>query len=633
MVKRIHCGINTDPENPGGNPSVQDIKDLGATWVRFTFRDLNGGSQPTAFGVYDELVQNLHQAGIKILMILSYETYPGKWECDADATKWDAYIAKFAARCRQVAEHYGSHVQAYEVWNEPDHPPQPGYNPYVPAETFGPLLRNACTEIKAVSDATVVMGGLAWGQPAYLQAVQTSTAGVLHADAVGVHPYGRRPTQDWPHPGWGGLSLTLTELIQDYYDVAPKPIWITEVGLDAPDASFLAEFLRRTLEALRANVSEIAPYAFWFCWSDGMKRDFGLIDLAGTPKAPYDAFRAFVASIAAAEATLFTTLLQRAEAEQRIQFNPDAALQRRIFAAGFVPNSGEFSIPFGSVTYIAQRAEHLESGEVRVYYVQAGLWDAVWFLPRPTGEAAGPTVTERPSVHSSSRNGEDVRYIVVHSSDSPVGVPAEDTLTYLVGPNADEGSAHEVALPGGQVYRLVPDELATNHFESQNVQLPDGTSGQLANKVTWSIQAYQIRGKAVGQEVLAATTERVVAACKRLGLDHNSVLGAGEVAPDSPEEPAGVDMDAFRAAVADLLLQDALLAGAEANQVMQFNPDAALQQTIFGDGFVPNSGEFAVSFEGDTYFAQRAEHLESGAVRVYYAREHEWDKVQCIERG
>jgi hypothetical protein len=633
MVRRIHCGINTDPENPDGNPSVQDIKDLGATWVRFTFRDLNAGTQPTAFGVYDQLVQDLHQAGINILMILSYETYPGKWECDADATKWDAYIGNVAARYGQVAEHYGSQVQAYEVWNEPDHPPKPGYNPYVPEATFGSLMKAAYAEIKAVSDATVVMGGLAWGQPSYLQGVQTSTAGVLHADAVGVHPYGRRPTHDWPDPGWGGLSLSLTELIQAYHVVAQKPIWITEVGLDAPDASFLAEFLKRTFEALRAKVSDVAPYAFWYCWSDGMGRDFGLIDLTGAKKAPYDAFRAFVMGIAAAEATLSTMLLQRAEAEQRIQFNPDAALQRRIFAAGFVPNSGEFSVRFGGVTYIAQRAEHLESGEVRVYYVQEGLWDVVWFLSRPTGEEAAATVTDRPSVHSGSRSGEDVKYIIVHSSDSPVGVPAEDILTYFVGPNDQGISAHEVALPGGQVYRLVLDELAANHLGSQGVQLPDGTSGQVANKVTWSIQAYQIKGRAVGQEVLAATTDRVVAACKRLGLDHASVLGAGEVDADSPEEPAGVDMETFRAAVADLLLQDALLAGAEANQVMQFNPDAALQQTIFGDGFVPNSGEFAVSFEGDTYFAQRAEHLESGAVRAYYVREHEWHNVQSIERG
>ena len=58
-----------------------------------------------------------------------------------------------------------------------------------------------------------------------------------------------------------------------------------------------------------------------------------------------------------------------------------------------------------------------------------------------------------------------------------------------------------------------------------------------------------------------------------------------------------------------------LIAEAARLQVIQFNPDAALQKRIFPDGFVPNSGEF--EFEGN--IAQRAEHLGSGEVRVYYA--------------
>ncbi|MEM7128745.1 MAG: hypothetical protein AAF702_20600 [Chloroflexota bacterium] len=64
---------------------------------------------------------------------------------------------------------------------------------------------------------------------------------------------------------------------------------------------------------------------------------------------------------------------------QLIQFNPDAALQKRIFADDFVPNSGEFTIERDGIQYVAQRAEHLGSGEVRVYYVQIGDWGNVQF--------------------------------------------------------------------------------------------------------------------------------------------------------------------------------------------------------------------------------------------------------------
>ncbi|RME11082.1 MAG: hypothetical protein D6802_07670 [Ardenticatenia bacterium] len=75
---------------------------------------------------------------------------------------------------------------------------------------------------------------------------------------------------------------------------------------------------------------------------------------------------------------------------------------------------------------------------------------------------------------------------------------------------------------------------------------------------------------------------------------------------------------------------DILLAEANARQVIEFNPNAALQQRIFADGFVPNSPEFALEFEGETFIAQRAEHLQSGEVRVYYVKQGEWTQVKFI---
>src|SRR5262245_31805004 len=70
--------------------------------------------------------------------------------------------------------------------------------------------------------------------------------------------------------------------------------------------------------------------------------------------------------------------------------------------------------------------------------------------------------------------------------------------------------------------------------------------------------------------------------------------------------------------------ETAILAGAEARQVIQFNPGAALQKRIFADGFVPNSGEFAISAASANYVAQRAEHLATGRVRVYFAVLGDW---------
>ena len=547
MIRRIHCGINIDPANELARPSVQEIQDLGATWVRFVFKDDGDEPQPTRFPFYDDQVWRLNQASINILMILNNETYPGKPASEADDAIWDAYIAKLVNRCRQIAQHYGPQVQAYQIWNEPDFlEPQPGYDPSMPAEVFGRLLRAAFTAIKEVSSATVVMGGLSAGHRVYLDRARASTGGVLYADAVGVHTYGRRPTQDWPPPEEGkpwGFGV-LGDLIQHYYDAARIPIWITEMGtrdLDVQD-----EFPERTFGAVNQDLVETAPYVFWFCWSDSMESPFGLVNLAGEKKASYTSFQRFAL------------------------------------------------LPFGEEVIMV--------------------------------------VIDRPSMYSSDRQGQQVRYIIVHSTASPVGVPAENTLAYLVGPNDRGVSAHELVLPGGQAYRLVPDERAAHHCWSESVRFPDGTPSHLANQITWGIESYQVEGKPVGKEVLAIAIERIAEACRRFELDSSHVLGHREIDPDRRQDPVGVDMDELRAAVDEILLRDVLLAEAEVHQMIQFNPDAALQMRIFADGFVPNSHEFDVQINQVQYRAQRAEHLGTGQVRVYYAKVPEWDKVRFVER-
>jgi hypothetical protein len=83
------------------------------------------------------------------------------------------------------------------------------------------------------------------------------------------------------------------------------------------------------------------------------------------------------------ELSLAATLLAEGELQQVIQFNPDAALQKRIFADGFVPNSPEFVLTIDGVNYICQRAEHLGTGEVRVYHVIVGDWGNVQHVSRP----------------------------------------------------------------------------------------------------------------------------------------------------------------------------------------------------------------------------------------------------------
>jgi hypothetical protein len=79
-------------------------------------------------------------------------------------------------------------------------------------------------------------------------------------------------------------------------------------------------------------------------------------------------------------------------------------------------------------------------------------------------------------------------------------------------------------------------------------------------------------------------------------------------------------------------LTEVLLATGKTHQVIQFNPQAALQRRIFADGFVPNSSEFNAEVQGLRYLAQQAEHLGTGKVRVYYVLVGDWGNVRFVEQ-
>lgn len=87
--------------------------------------------------------------------------------------------------------------------------------------------------------------------------------------------------------------------------------------------------------------------------------------------------------VAPVYATVGEAVIGACDAAQVIRFNPAAALQKTIFAAGFVPNSPEVDVIHGGIGYRAQRAEHLGTNEVRAYYCRLDYWDDVRYVVRP----------------------------------------------------------------------------------------------------------------------------------------------------------------------------------------------------------------------------------------------------------
>jgi hypothetical protein len=399
MAERTQCGINIDPSNAHGRPSVKDLQGLGATWVRFVLK-VNGASPEaleSAFRseIYQQYTTALREGGIQILMILNNETVPD-WPThtpDANAPAWKEYLYRYEDRCRRIANHYQGQVAAFQIWNEPDFAaPRPDYDPTIPPGVFGQMLKRSYTAIKDVSaDLRVITGGLVSGNAVWLEWVKGATENRLYADAIAVHPYGQRPAPDWPWPSWG--FGTLKGLLQEYYKRSqPVPIWISELGTD--DLNCQGGFPERAYDTLSRGMGRVVPVAFWFCWSDGMVSPFGLRDEGGKAKEAYRSYQKYAQSPANAPisptfqpdaaAVMRSRLhgsLVRAAARYRVMtLDTDNPLQNAILADGFVPNSAEFGVEQNGIHYRVQRAADPHTGKLRMYYARGPVGNPITFV-------------------------------------------------------------------------------------------------------------------------------------------------------------------------------------------------------------------------------------------------------------
>ena len=285
-------GLNIDPANPQGNPTAAELRDLGVQMVRLVFKDQGGGSQPSLNQVrfYTSKIQEYSNAGIDSLVILNYETYPGKPSSSASDAEWGTYTNNFIHRVGQLAQILNSWRPTFQIWNEPDLPPHPGYDPTLREAVYGRLLRRAYDTIKTVNPTLTVVGaGLASGDANWWARVIQSQSGQVTVDALAVHPYGQRPEPSWPNPAWGFGYVG--DLINRYAQIRQELLWITEVGVSNLTREGQAEYLRRFYRAITSQFAARVKWVHWFCYSDGMVSPFGLLDTSRQRKPAYFAYR------------------------------------------------------------------------------------------------------------------------------------------------------------------------------------------------------------------------------------------------------------------------------------------------------------------------------------------------------
>jgi len=166
-------------------------------------------------------------------------------------------LRQFQGFVRALVERYGTRIDRYEVWNEPNlkHYWEPASAP----GEYAALLRAAYTAIKEVEpEATVVSGGLARNHVGFLKGYYAVARGYPGAaendyffDVLGLHPYTRGPdgtahSPDWSGPerviqtrhgpldfSFGGIA-EMRRVMEENGD-HDKPIYIGEFGYSTVD--------------------------------------------------------------------------------------------------------------------------------------------------------------------------------------------------------------------------------------------------------------------------------------------------------------------------------------------------------------------------------------------------------------
>jgi hypothetical protein len=277
-------GMNIDPANPGGNPSAATLKAAGVRWVRVEWK------VPQGFSFYDPILTAYRAAGLKVMLIIDYasvSTLKPAW--NAGDAAWNAYRPLYNSQVSAIAQHYGGSIDAWQIWNEQDlNAPVPGYDPGVPANQYALMLRDAVTAIRAYSTAPIMWGGLASGNAGYVGSVRTALGGTLPGDYIAVHPYGQRAPDNWPNSSWGFGNMST--LFNNYLAYG-KNLIVSEIGVDTTDTAFQADYLQNVYQLVSGSYSGRVVTVFWFCWSDAMVANFGVLYSNGTQKASYTRYQ------------------------------------------------------------------------------------------------------------------------------------------------------------------------------------------------------------------------------------------------------------------------------------------------------------------------------------------------------
>lgn len=291
------------------------IRSSGATWVRmdvgWSMIQPHEGSFDLGWGVplVERAIDQVHRAGLKLLVTFWFTP---RWANGVDDTRTPPRDPRdYAAAIGWAAQRWGSVVDAWEIWNEPN---SSSFFRGADPSTYADLLCAAYDSVhRNDSTSQVVFGGTQYNDDAWIaQAYQAGAKGCF--DVMATHPY-LGPSDAPPGTPDDGHIYTLRHVravraVMRRFDDR-SPIWATEYGWSAHantggedpwergvTSREQARYAVRALQIFKRDYPYVRK-AFWYNeWStatgDPQQDGYGMLRRDLSPKPVYRAFRSYL---------------------------------------------------------------------------------------------------------------------------------------------------------------------------------------------------------------------------------------------------------------------------------------------------------------------------------------------------
>ena len=299
-------GINLDIDHAAGQPAPSMLGNVG--WVRLNYdvsREHGSLDLDAAFRRYEIVLRGYANAGYKIMLTLTHETYGearqeywdagrGLWIAP-DNPLWGRFIQEFTSIIGRIVQQWqpSGLIDAWQIWNEQDAQHARASVPLAPYY-YADMLTKAIQTIRTFDrNVFIITGGHNSGPHSgrqYAAETLQYMPANIRPDGIAFHPYGRGISNESQFQVFGHINTS----IRNYGSLMPqRPLWITEWGvLNQPHADpnavgqYAADMIRYLREAYPGKIAAL----IWYAWADGMDNGYGVVNHAQQPKSVlYDA--------------------------------------------------------------------------------------------------------------------------------------------------------------------------------------------------------------------------------------------------------------------------------------------------------------------------------------------------------